>query len=550
MQKEEITIADCLVDRLYRAGLRHVFGIQGDFVLSLYIHLYNSRLEVVNTCDEQGAGFAADAYARTRGIGAVCVTYGVGALKLVNNIAQAYAEYSPVLVISGAPGVSERESDPLIHHKVLRFETQFQIFREITAAQAILDDPPAAGSEIARVVDTMIETRRPGYLEVPRDMVHALTRHPGENVPVTNPVDAGVEAEIAEQAVGMIAAARRPIVVAGMFVNRYGLARELLEFLKQSGLPFVTGVLGKSAVSELHPGFAGVYAGAMTPERVRRAVEEADLLIGIGMLTTDIATGMNTHRPGAGDYFLIEPDRVLINDRVYQGIGIRDSLRLLTRALSGKKKKQVVPEPYRLEEFTPVKGARVTVNRLFSCINAFLDDDTVVIAEPGEPLFGGLDLRIHGLAQFISPAYYASLGFGVPASIGVEMASPRSRPLVLTGDGSFQMTGMELSVSARYGLKPIVVIFNNGGYGTFRPVADGPFNDIHPWNYAGITRVLGTGRGFTVNTEDELERSLVAARENRSSFSIIDVKLDRHDASDRLRRLAAELKQRVFNAQQ
>jgi indolepyruvate decarboxylase len=185
------------------------------------------------------------------------------------------------------------------------------------------------------------------------------------------------------------------------------------------------------------------------------------------------------------------------------------------------------------------------MERLIACVNTFLSDDTVVIAEPGDPLFGALDIRVHGMTEFMSPAYYASLGFSVPAAIGVELAAPSRRPLVLVGDGSFQMTGMEISCAARYGLSPIIVILNNGGYGTFRPMIDGAINDIQPWHYADIARIIGAGQGYTVLKEQELTSALAAAKKNNHSATIIDVRLGKYDCSARLKQLASKLKQRV-----
>ncbi|MGE5259020.1 MAG: thiamine pyrophosphate-binding protein, partial [Hyphomicrobiales bacterium] len=171
-------ISDYLIRAIQKTGTRHVFGIQGDYVLNFYSELCNSGLSVINTCDEQGAGFAADAYARITGFGVVCVTYGVGGLKLANTTAQAFAEVSPVLIISGAPGVSERKGPPLLHHKVRSFETQLNVFREMTSAHAVLDNPKTAASEIDRVITAIHETKRPGYIELPRDMVGAETGEP------------------------------------------------------------------------------------------------------------------------------------------------------------------------------------------------------------------------------------------------------------------------------------------------------------------------------------------------------------------------------------
>ena len=130
------TIGGYLIQRLQDYGVRDVFGIPGDFVLQFYGMLQESPIRVVGTTREDNAGYAADGYARVHGLGAVCVTYCVGGLSLCNSIAGAYAEKSPVVVISGSPGMRERESDPLLHHRVRDFDTQKQVFDKITVASA------------------------------------------------------------------------------------------------------------------------------------------------------------------------------------------------------------------------------------------------------------------------------------------------------------------------------------------------------------------------------------------------------------------------------
>src|SRR6185369_11221335 len=171
--KASLSIGEYLIQRLYAHGVRHVFGIPGDYVLGFYDQLAKSKLRTINTCDEQGAGFAADAYARMRGLGAVCITYCVGGLKVANTTAEAFAEKSPVVVISGAPGMKEREKNPLLHHKVREFDTQQKIFEQLTIASAVLSDPQTAFQEIDRVLAAAVRFKRPVYLELPRDMVNA-----------------------------------------------------------------------------------------------------------------------------------------------------------------------------------------------------------------------------------------------------------------------------------------------------------------------------------------------------------------------------------------
>ncbi|NCC69137.1 MAG: alpha-keto acid decarboxylase family protein, partial [Clostridia bacterium] len=293
-------IGEYLIKQLKATGLKHVFGIQGDYVLNFYSQLYGSGLKLINTCDEQGAGFAADAYARVSGFGAVCVTYGVGGLKLANSTAQAFAELSPVLVISGAPGMSERAHDPLLHHKVRSFETQLNVFKEMTSAQAVLGNAKTAPSEINRVIAEIEATKRPGYIELPRDMVDVEIEEPEITAPVSPAANDGVFEEAISEVVNMLDAAKRPIIIAGAELHRFNLQSLFLEFLERSGLPFVTGILSKSVVSEIHPQYIGVYAGGMSPDNVRDAVEKSDCVVAIGPYVTDLATGIFTHHVNVG----------------------------------------------------------------------------------------------------------------------------------------------------------------------------------------------------------------------------------------------------------
>jgi len=537
-------IGEYLIKAIQETGTRHVFGIQGDYVLGFYEQLCKSPLKVINTCTEQGAGFAADAYARIRGFGVVCVTYGVGGLSIANSTAQAFAERSPVLVISGSPGVSERRDNPLLHHRISSFQAQLNVFREMTIAQATLEDAPTAAAEIDRVINAIKETKRPGYIELPRDMVQTETQEPPPHSVERLSVDQTAIDEACREVLAMVTAARRPIVLAGVEVHRFGLQQLLLKFLERSGLPFVSGILGKSVVSEKHPQFVGIYEGAASPDDIREAVEGADCIIAVGPLITDLSTGIFTQHIDPQRVILLEPGGVTIKQCSYLGIGMKPFLESLTAALpeglnvNPPKKNELTP-------FVPEANTRITIERLIGCVNTFLSDDMAIIADVGEALLSALDLSVHEANEFLASGYYASLGFAVPAALGVQLAAPERRPLIIAGDGSFQMSAMELSVAVRYGLSPIVIVLNNGGYGTFRSMMNGAFNDIQPWKYADIGKIIGAGEGYTVSKEEELPLALMAAEKNNSYPTIIDVRLDKYDSSARMKRLTENLKKRV-----
>ena len=281
------SIGDYLIARLLECGVRDVFGIPGDYVLAFYAKLSDSRLRLVGCTREDCAGFAADAYARMNGIGAVCVTYCVGGLSLCNPIAGAYAEKSPVVVISGAPGLRERINNPLLHHRVKDFRTQLDVFRRLTVASTDLTDASTAFREIDRVLDAVMRYKRPGYIELPRDMVNVV---PGTSYPPTlsRPTsDPDALAEAVAEASRRIRASRQPVIIADVEVHRFGLQEQLLALAEGAGIPITTTILGKSVISERHPLFAGLYEGAMGREEVTRFVEESDLVLMLGAFMTD-----------------------------------------------------------------------------------------------------------------------------------------------------------------------------------------------------------------------------------------------------------------------
>lgn len=550
-----VRIGNYLIERLYSHGIRHVFGVPGDFILGFFNQLMDSKIKVINTCDEQGAGFAADAYARINGLGVVCVTYCVGGLKVVNPTAEAFAEKSPLVIISGSPGIKERKKDPLLHHKVKNFDTQFKVFEEITVASVLINNPQTAAQEIDRILNAALTYKRPVYIELPRDMVSVdIFLDPIHNNTVAK-VDQYQETsdpiilmEALNETIDMINSSIRPVIVAGVEIQRFGLQNELLNLVEKLKIPVSSTILSKSVISELHPFYLGVYEGAMGHDAVREYVESSDCLILLGALMTDIDLGGFTAKIDQKRTIYINIDKFSVRYHNYEEISLKDFIDKLIESNDIKQRVDFINKPLysNLEQFCPIKGQKITIRRLFQCINSFLKDDMIVLADIGDALFGGTDLVIHRKTEFLSPAYYASMGFAVPASIGTQLANPKLRPLVIVGDGAFQMTGMEISTALRFNLNPIVIVLNNGGYGTERSILDGRFNDILTWQYSLIPNIVGGGKGFIVETEEQFDDALLYAESNTECFCILDIRLDINDKSPALQRLTEALRKSSF----
>ena len=537
------SVGGYLIRRLREYGVADVFGIPGDFVLQFYGMLEGSDLRVIGATREDNAGYAADAYARVHGMGALCVTYCVGGLSACNSVAGAFAEKSPVVVITGAPGVKERESDPLLHHRVRDFDTQRAVFEKITVANCVLDDPLTAFREIDRCLAAAHRFKRPVYIELPRDCVRLEPPYPHEPKRIAEKGDPAALAGALAEAKALIDAAKKPVIVAGVEMHRFGLREEVVKLAEAHSVPIASTLLGKSVVSEGHPLHVGVYEGAMGRPSVTAYVEDSDCVILLGTYMSDINLGIYTAHLDPGRCVYATSEKLRVRHSHFHDVLLTDFVKGLVAAdLSPAKRPLPKERGSVLDDFTLQPEAPLTTRQLFGRVNRLLDqEELVVIADVGDSLFGASDLTIKKHTEFLSPAYYTSMGFAVPASVGVQAADPSNRPLVLVGDGAFQMTCAELSTGLKLGFNPIVVVLNNHGYTTERFLAEGPFNDIPNWNYHRLPDLLGGGWGFECRTEGDLDKALTAALANRDSFTLINAHLDKLDTSPALLRLGEKM---------
>jgi TPP-dependent 2-oxoacid decarboxylase len=532
-----------LFEYIYRRGVRHSFGLPGDFALPTFTWLEKSKIRSITMTHEPAAGFAADAYSRINGIGLVCVTYCVGGLNVLNAIAGAYAEKSPVVVVSGAPGRKDREKDPLLHHKVKTFETQRRIYDEVTVASTVLLDAQRAASEIVRCVEACLRHKRPVYIEVPHDIVDRDI--PITGIPTAAPEKSDphtLDAALSET-LSLIRSAKKPVILAGVELARYRTARLVVRMAERMNIPIAADLLSKSAIPENHPLYLGVYGGAMSSdEHVRKYVESADLVLMLGTFITDMSMGFYTAKLDRRRTVLATSERVSVQYHRYDSIQFRDFLEALATAKI-KPKHFSHPNPHALPQ--PLENAErsdaLTMIDVFRILSLHLDEQCCVIADIGDAIFGAVGIRSARQAQFIAPAYYMSMGFAVPASIGVAMAAKKLRPYVLVGDGAFQMTGVEISTAVRLGLNPIIIVLNNDGYGTMRRIREGCFNTITQWNYSKIWELVRGGEGTIASTKGEFDAALSRAQKS-NRVHLIELKIPRNDVSHQLERIATEVR--------
>ena len=550
MSNDSPSIGQYLIQRLQDYGIADVFGIPGDYVLSFYTMLEESPLRTIGCTREDCAGFAADAYARVHGMGALCVTYCVGGLSVCNSIAGAYAEKSPVVMITGSPGLRERIHNPLLHHMVRDFRTQYDVFEKLCVAGAELNDPMTAFREIERVLAVCKRFSRPVYLEIPRDMVHVTPDVPAPRPPAPPRSDSRALAEAVEEAARRIEDARQPVILLGVEVHRFALQDAALKLAEAAGIPMAATMLGKGVVAETHPLYMGLYEGALGREEVTKYVEASDCVVMLGTFMTDINLGIYTAELDISDCVYATSEQLRIRHHHYHDVRLDDFLGALSRrGLNRQLPQPPAPTDWEPDPFVLDRDAPITISRLIRRLDEQLDDGTLVIADIGDALFASTELTTRGRTEFLSPAYYTSMGFATPAALGAQTARPDARVVAIVGDGAFHMTGMELSSLVRAKMPVVVIVLDNAGYGTERLLHPGEykFNDVHPWQFHELPRVLGGGRGYDIRTEADLDAALTAAWADMSGPSILHVRLDPQDSSRALTRMAEMMSQTVVH---
>ncbi len=543
-----INVGNYLLDALHSHGVNHIFGIPGDYILQFDKLIEEHQINYVNTTRESTAGYMADAYARLKGLGVACITYGVG-ISITNALSQAYAESSPLVLISGAPSLNDCAKGQILHHLLNKHSvfhqmdtTQLEIFSHFTIDQAILTSAEEAKSQIDRVLWNCLKHKKPVYIEIPRDIATApltlpsnaegiLDEYSAEN---STPLTRSISMEpLLKQIEHILQKCERPVIWAGHEILRYRLSSSLQAFATKYNIPIASTLLGKTVIDENHPLFYGVYQGKMSQPEVANMIENGDCLLMLGGILSDVDTGIFTAKLNHSHKIFITASEIIIDGQSYHGINFVDFIQALAESTFNLTiNKTPEPQINHNKTFSPIDGARLTSARLFECISAHLTDEIVAV-DFGDSLFGSSRFVLKE-NSFLSCAYFASLGFGTPAAISAQLAEPERRIVGIVGDGAFQMTATELSTAARYQLDPIFIVLNNHGYGTERPLLEGEFNDIHNWNYSLLPQLLNRGIGVKVSTEYAFQDAFKTAMLQRGHFHIIEVDLEKTDFSPAL----------------
>lgn len=532
-------LAHALLAALKDYGAGEIFGIPGDFALPFFAEIEKTGILPLYTLShEPGVGFAADAAARYGSrLSVAAVTYGAGGLNMINPVAMAYAEKSPLVVISGAPGLAEGHGGLGLHHQVKHLGSQRAIYAEVTAAHCVLDDPATAPAEIARVLSAARDYSRPVYIEFPRDQVLADCAPVPPYRPA--PSDPAAAAACADEVLARLSAAKNPAMLLGVEVRRYGLEAAVATLAKTLSIPTATSFMGRGLLAEAPERLMGAYLGLAGDDAVRAAIEGSDALLMLGVILADTNFGVSAQRLDNRRTIHAFDRRVRFAHHDYPGV----DLAALVTALNAKAAAigGAAPAPQASLPSGLVKDdSPILPDDIARAVNdLFAEKGRMPIASDiGDCLFTAMDMA---QTELVAPGYYATMGPGVPMGFGVQAASGR-RPLILVGDGAFQMTGWELGNAKRLGLNPIVLVFNNTAWGMLKVFQDQTrYNDLDDWAYAEMAAGMG-GVGRRVATRAALWEALLEAEADQTSWRMIEVMIPRGEYSRTLSRFVGAVK--------
>ncbi len=550
-----ITVAGYLAARLRELGVDHLFGLPGDFNLALLDGmLAESGLEWVGATNELNAAYAADGYARQRGVGALITTYGVGELSAINGVAGSYAESVPVLQITGAPDTGMADRRTIAHHTLV--DGDFGHFRrmydEVTvAAESLSADDPAG--QIDRVLTAMMANSRPGYLSVPADLAQCPIPAVGLSRPIRpSPSDPAALEAFRVACARRLSEATDITLLTGHLIGRQALHHRIAE-VAETGAAAVAFTLGGRSTEG-----GGVYIGELTPDdSVHAAVENCDALIVAGAVFSDITSGMFTHCIDTDTAITLDLTRARVGRDRFEGVRLRDSVEVVVDLLVPTLRALPTAPIASLTgaddggpatgSVTPESGTNpLTHAQLWLELAQWIPPGTTVLADAGTAYYGAVAMPLAPGCEVVGQPFWSSIGYTLPALLGTGLACPGSRPVLVIGDGAAQLTIQELATILHRHLNVVIFVINNGGYSIERQIRspDAVYQDITAWDWTSLPNAFGHadhGTILPVGNLRQLRLALAATDAVRSGTTLIELRLDRDDAPALLKAIAAGL---------
>lgn len=539
------TVIQYVLDRLKTIGITDVFGVPGDYAFPVNDAICNDpQMRWIGCANELNASYAADGYARIKGMAALCTTYGVGELSAINGVAGSYSEHLPIFHLVGAPRMSLQTSRAAAHHTLGNGE--YGLFHRMTepvvCASAIMT-PQNVAYETERLIAEALFHRRPVYMAFPADYANQPVLGSAAPIPAPTSDKAALE-DAVSTILSALDKAKTAVALPGILIARSGLQAEMQAVIDKSGLPFATMFMDKSVLDEQQPGFVGMYDGAIMTEEVRAFVESRDMVLAVGTIASDFNTGAFTARLDPARIVAIGHHHVHAGGKIYANVELGDVLAALASRLTKRDWQHIAATS--LGKSSGSGSDPITVEALYPRWAEFLKPGDIVIGETGTSSMGLAFAQMPQGASFHNQTLWGSIGWATPAAVGAAAAAPDRRVVLVTGEGSHQLTAHEVGLFGRLGLKPVVFVLNNNGYLIERLLCKDPeiaYNDVAQWRYTELPHALGCDGWFTarVATCAEFDAALEQAQKADSGV-YIEVVTDTYAASPLSQKLGASMK--------
>lgn len=551
------SLGQYLFDCLKLEGITEIFGVPGDYNFTLLdtLEKYNG-IEFINGRNELNSGYAADAYARIKGISALITTFGVGELSACNAIAGANSEHIPLIHIVGSPPDKDQKEHKLMHHTLMdgNFDVFRKVYEPITAYSAVVT-PENAEIEIPTAIRIAKEKKKPVYLVIADDLVSKPVMGRGEPTPPKPSSNLTTLQAAADQVRQLLDRARKPVLLVDVNAMRFGLQTAVRQLADAMNIPVATMMFGKGAFDESHSNYIGVYGGSFGSSEVQTAVEQADCVIAVGMVWADSNTGTYTAKLNPLVTVDIQPKMIKVGGAEFPNVLAADMLLELQKIGykgSGAAGKGAFP----YDQVTGESEAPLLATTYYPRIQRMLKEGDIVVAETGTFYNGMAYVRLPRNVTYITQGGWQSIGYATPSAYGACIAAPDRRVLLFTGDGSLQLTAQEISSMLYYGCKPIIFVLNNDGYTIEKylnvKTENQRYNQIPRWSYTKLAEAFG-GEAFTatVRTNGELEQAFAQADQERASkLCIIEmIAADPMDAPEYMKRMRNYMEEQAKKGQ-
>jgi pyruvate decarboxylase len=552
------TLAEYLFQRLHQLGVGSIHGVPGDYNLTLLDYVEPAGIHWVGNCNELNAGYAADGYARIKGIGALITTFGVGELSAINAIAGAYTERAAVVHIVGTPVRDSQDNRKLIHHTFNDGEYRRfgQMYAHVTIAQTSLRDLRTAPDQIDHVLQQCLIHSRPVYIEVPVDLVSAAVSSANLKTPIRIPdaVHSSSHDDALNAILEKVSSAKNPMILVDGEIRALGITNEVEKIVRSTGWPTWTTTFAKSLVDESLPNVHGIYQGSFGDKASQDFFSASDLILCFGPHFSSTNSYAYTSIPKPEVLVSFSDTEIKCAGQVFRDIPAKHALSLLVERLEPANIKTYDPYPNlsrpEAVAFSAAsdKSALITQDKLWGLLANFLEPGDIILGETGTAGYGCRIMPLPKNSRLTTPVTWLSIGYMLPAAQGMSLAQRElisqssyhdlksGRTILFIGDGSFQMTAQELSTIIRENLDVVIFLINNDGYTIERCIhgLKQQYNDIAPWRYLQLASAFGAKEDtFTAAVKNwgELEKVLTDEKlVMGKGLRMVEVFMDREDA--------------------